>query len=251
VAVNSNMEYLARGQWGFTFTVPPSAFGLFASGQRFEAELMSVNHSSELRRWTVVLGVMRYSGGTLLMAGTPDNQVDSRFGVAMEWGAGEATDRCDIDYPCRGGSFSVVAEYLRVRLFRDATGPAIGPSPTVSGFVCPVPKVVTALVPPTRTVQVTLLASTSVLSPVPARAVAYRLMLGANTDALAFAVQVQGDGASGGFADAVAATGVGVETFQQNRWAYRPLLPSTQFIQLTTGVGPGATAILQYMLDLG
>ena len=246
------MEQLMRGQWGFTFTVPPTAFGLFAPGQRFESELMSVNAYEGLQRYTIVLNTMQYSGGTLLSPGvSANNQVDSRFGVELQWGANESSDQCDVDYPCRGGSFCIAAEYLRVRLFRDATGPAIGPSPTVSGFVSPSTKLVTALVPPTRTQQVTLLASSNVVMPVPARAVAYRLMLGSQTDVLAFALQVQGDGVSGGFADAVAATGAGAETFQQNRWAYRPLLPATQFIQLTTGVGAGATVIAQFMLDLG
>jgi len=248
---NPGLEMLRRGQWGFTFTVPPAAFGLFAPGQRFETELMSVNQYEGLQRYTIVLNSMRYSGGLLLAPGvSADNQVDSRFGIELQWGANESTDSCDVDYPCRGGSFCIAAEYIRVRLFRDATGAAIGPAPTVSGFVSPSTKLVTALVPPTRTQQVTLGASSNFQMPVPPRAVAYRLMLGSQTDVLAFALQVQGDGASGGFADAVGATGTGTETFQQNRWAYRPLLPSTQFISLTSGAA-GATAILQFMLDLG
>ncbi len=246
------MDQLLRGQWGFTFTVPNSAFGLFAPGQRFEAELMSVNAYPGLERYTVVLNAMQYSGGTLLSSTAPAaNQVDSRFGIEVQWGANESSDQCDVDYPCRGGSFCIAAQYLRVRLFRDATGAAIGPNPTVSGFVSPTSKLVTALVPPTRTQQVTLLASSSTLMAVPPRAVAYRLMSASTVETIAGCVQVQGDGASGAFADAVTVTSAGVETFQQNRWAYRPLLPATQFLSITTGAGSGATAIVQFMLDLG
>lgn len=246
------LEILRRGQWGFSFQIPASAYGVFGPGQRFETDILSVNETPPYERWTVVLNCMRYSGGTLIVAGQPaDNQVDSRWGARIEWGSNQAADGADVDWPCRGGSFVVSADYLRLKVFRDAGGPAIGPSPILSGYVSTTSRVVTAVVPPTRTKQITLLSLGSGLMSVPERAIAYRLSLGAAGDVLGSVIQLQGDGASGAQVDGLAITNAGTETFQQNRWAYRPLLAATEFLQFTTTAGNVATVNVSFMLDLG
>ena len=244
----NNLELLYRGQWGFSFQVPAG----FANPGGFQAELLSANQVEGVDRYTVVLNQMRYSGGLLLSTTQPaNNQVDTRFALTMEWGAYGSGDTCEVDYPCRGGSFTVGAEYLRLRVFRDVTGPAIGPAPILSGYITPSQKLLGALTPPTRSLSVTLLASGTSLVPIPPRAVAYRLWVSGATAIVTSVLQMQGDGASLGMLDGVGVNGNFEDTLQENRAAFRPLNPTATFLLLTNGAVVTSTTYIQFMLDLG
>jgi hypothetical protein len=168
-----------------------SGFSRRVEGGTFIAQpenVMSVGvEIGQAMAWTVNLNSFRYSAGVVLNDSPTDNQVGSVLGVPpllpavsgrpvqaeIVWGVANATERCRVDWPQKGGTFQIHASVIRVALIVPT---AIQGSTTLSGFVAPSGRSIaqqgtcpTFTIPP-----VGLIALGSAIFPLPDRAIAYR-----------------------------------------------------------------------------
>jgi hypothetical protein len=258
--------------------------GWLGDGSISGLPIASVNlPRAQSRTWLITLGNMRSSGvGTLGIVTAPPfapNQTldqltyngyddfyfrgqTSPLKVRIQFGVGELSDRCLVDYPYGGGSFQVQGSQVRVDI--PNTRPIAIPGsnmmiPVVGGFITAREEGSQApqLRPPTYTMPSLFLAGTTgVLNvPVPDRAMAYKVWCGtvpqssANIDVF----QLRGDGTpivhdTTQYSGLTFVGGGGAGANPPEWWW---LHPQTQIIRLAQASTVGLNWIVQYLINLG
>jgi len=258
-----------NGRWGFSVQAPVG-FGQFPGGATF-ADLLSLQ-VDVARVWTVHLSTMRYTitdpaAPALDPGSSPDNQVDPLWTVNLVYGANDASERVSVDYPARGATFQVHASNLHLSVARSiGANVTVGQPPLFTGWISDDPRTVAALVAPTLTRNFLVLGTggiQTIFIPVPERASAYRIRefdgnIVVNPLNLGTTIGQSRDRVSAlpMFIDygptTAASIGVAGDLMADNRAAYFPLVPETQYLWVRVGASLISTNLkIQFLLDLG
>lgn len=281
-------------QWGFTRDLP-SNFLLAPTGP--QDPLISVMRlaGNRARSWVIQLLPMRfyavpsgsvapsaptngvpldadhqtcsvYAGEPRAGSATLAQQPNTPLRLRLQWGVGNVSDTCVIDYPTRGGAIQICAAY--VQLYVEQYVPQIAPNgitPRIGGFIVPNTAAPTNdagySCRPTYTYVTQTLAAAigSEQVPIPNRAMAYRCYL---TDALDTAAAgdrpvLQQFGSFGPASSLVLSTDdngtalSGVEIRQARSSYVFPLDSRAQTILVQNTDVATHRYVLQFLLDLG
>jgi hypothetical protein len=248
----SKPRYSALNRWGFSVPVTATT-----TGQVQFTDLIAVN-VDDPQSWVLQLNALRYQNGTLPIGATQptDNQVQSLAGsnppawkAIISLGVGDGSERVTVDYYARGCTMPLHAAIIRIALSGTINASNSGlPPPILSGMVSPGHRVLTGAPNPTFTTAFfTINASASVLVPIPARAIAYRIF---NPGTAVSAQSAQTD--AGGVVIQFDRNGVPPASQEQgNATGSYPLNPSAQFVQITNLDAGTQSYALQFLLDMG
>lgn len=250
---------IRRGRWAFTYAPQTTTLQ-----QPFTSDaLLTLQTESEFARsWCITLVGFKYSGGTLPLTNTqpPDNQTvaSSRVRAKIQWGVEGGSEIAIVDYMPRGCCFQVQAANLRLSLFSEG-GFSVGTAiPTLAGFITPMPRFAVVDMSPTFTTGLFLVTGSggTFVTPIPARAVAYRAFTqsAATSGQTVSLDQLQENGATVTQHDATlfnSSPGSTGEDFQGNRQGYFPLNPFSQFVRATNVTAGNISMGLQFLLDMG
>lgn len=213
------------------------------------------------RPWCVTLLKQRFTGGAAVvpgpLAGDPDSQFAVRARLGIQWGVDGASELALVDYPASGCTFQVHAANLRVyfdSVDPPVTGGAID-NPALGAFIAPATRSMDpARMPGATLTDVVTIAAAGASNTIsrPSRAVAYRLMMGANYNQRVTCSQVKN------------AVVLAVDYFDPlyaplldpslypHRERLMPLLAETTGLRIDNGAPEDAITIqVQWLLDLG